>query len=110
MHKGIDLAGPYGRRIVATGAGRVVAAGWNYGGYGISVVVNHGDGYLSHYAHASKALVRPGQRVRTGQPIALEGSTGNSTGAHLHFEIHRGLWNQVNPASWLRTRGVRVGC
>ena len=109
-HQGLDFAGPAGTRIVSVGSGRVVSAGWDYGGYGISVLVDHGHGLLSHYAHASRALVGPGQRVRPGQPIAVEGSTGNSTGPHLHFEVHRGLWNQVDPAAWLRSRGVAIGC
>jgi murein DD-endopeptidase MepM/ murein hydrolase activator NlpD len=111
MHLGIDLAAPYGTKIVSVGAGTVVQAGWLYGGYGISVVVNHGNGYLTHYAHASKVLVRAGQKVKAGTPLALEGSTGDSTGPHLHFEVHKAaLWQQIEPSAWLRARGVRVGC
>ncbi len=109
-HKGLDFAGNAGTRIRAVGAGRVFAAGWIYSGYGMSVVVNHGNGYLTHYAHASRLLVKPGQKVKPGQVLALEGSTGNSTGPHLHFEVHRGLWNQVNPSKWLRAHGVKIGC
>jgi murein DD-endopeptidase MepM/ murein hydrolase activator NlpD len=109
-HKGIDFAAPAGTQIHTVGAGTVFAAGWLYTGYGISVVIDHGNGYLSHYAHASKALVSPGQKVKAGQAIALEGSTGDSTGPHLHFEIHRGMWNQVEPAKWLRDKGVKIGC
>ena len=63
-----------------------------------------------HVAHAQKVLVKPGQKVKAGQAIALEGTTGDSTGPHLHFEIHHGLWNQVDPAPWLRAHGVKVGC
>lgn len=110
MHKGIDFAGANGTKIRSTGAGTVVAAGWNYTGYGISVVVDHGNGYLSHYAHAQKVLVKPGWKVKPGQALALEGSTGDSTGPHLHFEVHKGMWNQVNPATWLRSHGVKIGC
>jgi len=110
VHQGIDFAGPNGTPIRSTGAGTVIAAGWVYSGYGISVVVDHGNGFLSHYAHAQKTLVGVGQTVTPGQPIAIEGSTGDSTGPHLHFEIHKGLWNQVDPAPWLRARGVPIGC
>jgi murein DD-endopeptidase MepM/ murein hydrolase activator NlpD len=111
LHAGVDLATPHGTPIRAAGAGRVTDAGWLFGGYGISVVVDHGNGVLTHYAHASTLKVSPGDRVSPGETIALEGSTGNSTGPHLHFEVHRGLWNQVNPAGWLRDRGVKInGC
>jgi murein DD-endopeptidase MepM/ murein hydrolase activator NlpD len=110
QHQGIDIAGPAGAKIASVGAGTVVGAGWLRSGYGISVLVDHGKGYLSHYAHASKVLVKKGQRVKPGTPLALEGSTGDSTGPHLHFEIHQGPWNQVNPAIWLRARGVKIGC
>ena len=110
-HKGLDFAGNAGTEIRSVGAGTVVAAGWLYTGYGISVVIDHGNGFYTHYAHASEALVSPGQWVAPGQPIALEGSTGDSTGPHLHFEVHQGwLWNQIEPASWLRGMGVPIGC
>jgi murein DD-endopeptidase MepM/ murein hydrolase activator NlpD len=110
MHQGIDFAGKAGTKIRAIGAGRVFAAGWTYSGYGISIVVDHGNGYFSHYAHASKALVKVGQKVAPGQPLALEGATGDSQGPHLHFEIHHGMWNQIDPAHWLRMHGVQIGC
>jgi murein DD-endopeptidase MepM/ murein hydrolase activator NlpD len=110
MHQGLDFAMPAGTPIRAVGAGTVSAAGWTYRGYGISVVIDHGHGYLTHYAHASKVFVRPGQKVKAGQVIALEGSTGHSTGPHLHFEVHRGMWHQLNPARWLRSHGVKIGC
>ena len=110
MHMGVDFAGKNGTLIRAIGAGRVVAAGWNYSGYGISVVIDHGNNTVSHYAHSSRALVKPGQKVKPGQPIAIEGTTGDSTGPHLHFEIHRGMWNQIDPAKWLRAHGVKIGC
>ena len=109
-HLGIDFAGAAGTPIRAVGAGTVLTAGWLYGGYGQSVLVDHGDGTLTHYAHASRVLVHPGETVTPGQPIALEGSTGNSSGPHLHFEVHAGLWHQVDPADWLRAHGVAVGC
>jgi murein DD-endopeptidase MepM/ murein hydrolase activator NlpD len=110
QHQGIDFAGDSGTKILAAGAGTVVTTGWNYTGYGISVVVDHRDGYLTHYAHAQRVLVRPGQAVGPGQAIAIEGNTGDSLGPHLHFEVHRSMWNQVDPASWLRKRGVVIGC
>jgi len=110
-HAGIDLALPPGTPVLAVGAGTVEAAGWIYAGYGISVVINHGNGYLTHYAHLSKATVSPGQKVSAGQQIGTEGSTGDSTGPHLHFEVHKGMWNQIEPAKWLRDRGVHIpGC
>ncbi|MEJ3743799.1 M23 family metallopeptidase [Actinomycetes bacterium KLBMP 9797] len=111
LHAGIDFAAPAGTPIRAVGAGTVVAAGWAYSGYGISVVVNHGNGYLTHYAHQSRVAVRVGQKVGAGQVIGYEGSTGDSTGPHLHFEVHQGtLWSQVNPAGWLKAHGVPVSC
>jgi murein DD-endopeptidase MepM/ murein hydrolase activator NlpD len=111
LHAGVDLAAPSGTPIHAVGAGTVVSAGWAYSGYGISVVIDHGNGYLTHYAHQSRVAVKVGQRVKTGQVIGYEGSTGDSTGPHLHFEVHKAaLWNQINPAPWLRARGIAVGC
>jgi murein DD-endopeptidase MepM/ murein hydrolase activator NlpD len=110
QHAGIDFAQPAGTPIDAVGAGTVIAAGWLYTGYGISVVVDHGDGYQTHYAHMSETKVSEGQWVKAGDVLGLEGSTGDSTGPHLHFEVHQGMWNQIEPASWLRDRGVNVGC
>ncbi len=110
MHRGLDFAGQDGTPIRAVGAGTVFAAGWLYPGYGNSVVIDHGNGYLTHYAHARALNVVAGQQVKPGDLIAWEGNTGNSTGPHLHFEVHRGLWNQVDPAAFLRERGVKVGC
>ncbi|WP_345536509.1 M23 family metallopeptidase [Phytohabitans rumicis] len=110
LHAGIDLAADAGTPIHAAGAGTVVGAGWLYTGYGISVVIDHGNGYLTHYAHQSKVAVQAGQKVVAGQLIGYEGSTGDSTGPHLHFEVHQGLWNQIDPAPWMRARGVNLGC
>jgi murein DD-endopeptidase MepM/ murein hydrolase activator NlpD len=110
LHAGVDLAAPHGTPMLAVGAGTVTHAGWVFGGYGISVVIDHGDGHYTHYAHASEARVSPGDRVEAGDVIALEGSTGNSTGPHLHFEVHKGsLWNQVEPTQWMSNRGVHIG-
>jgi murein DD-endopeptidase MepM/ murein hydrolase activator NlpD len=110
LHAGIDLAADAGTPIHAAGAGTVIGAGWLYTGYGISVVIDHGNGYLTHYAHQSRVAVQAGQKVVAGQLIGYEGSTGDSTGPHLHFEVHQGLWNQIDPAPWMRARGVNLGC
>lgn len=111
LHAGVDLAAAPGTPVVAAAAGTVVSAGANYGGYGISVVIQHPDGYLTHYAHLSAVSVKGEQRVTTGEQIGAEGSTGRSTGPHLHFEVHEGVWkNTVDPTAWLRKRGIDLGC
>lgn len=110
QHQGIDLAADAGEPIRAVGAGEVVSDNWAFSGYGISVVIDHGDGYLTHYAHMENDSVNVGDRVEPGQVIGYEGSTGDSTGPHLHFEVHKGMWNQIEPAEWLRDRGVDIGC
>jgi murein DD-endopeptidase MepM/ murein hydrolase activator NlpD len=110
MHAGIDLFTDENEPIVAVGKGTVVAAGWVYTGYGISVVIDHGDGILTHYAHMNKTAVSEGDQVGPGTLIGYEGSTGDSTGPHLHFEVHAGMWNQIDPAPWLRDHGIDVAC
>jgi murein DD-endopeptidase MepM/ murein hydrolase activator NlpD len=111
LHAGIDLAMPAGTPVLAAGAGTVTVAGWAYTGYGISVVIDHGNGVLTHYAHLSATAVAVGDQVRPGDTIGSEGSTGDSTGPHLHFEVHiGGLWSQIDPAPWMRERGVDLGC
>ncbi len=89
-HKGIDIAGRPGQPVVAAAAGKVVYSGATMRGYGKTVIVDHGNGLRSLYAHGSKLLVKPGDRVERGQPIALVGRTGNATTEHCHFEIRRG--------------------
>ncbi|MGA1600954.1 MAG: LysM peptidoglycan-binding domain-containing protein [Prochlorothrix sp.] len=101
MHKGIDIAAPVGTPIVAASNGVVTFAGWNSGGYGNLVEIQHPDGTVTLYAHNSRILVRPGQRVGQGQQIAEMGSTGYSTGPHLHFEIHPSGQGAVNPMAYL---------
>ena len=96
MHKGVDFAARTGTRISAADGGTVTWAGWKSGGWGYLVVINHGNGLETYYAHNSKVLVRVGQKVTKGQQIAKMGSTGNSTGPHVHFEIHKN-GNYVNP-------------
>jgi hypothetical protein len=98
-HQGIDMAAPLGTPIMSAERGTVVYSGWKQG-YGNFVAINHGHGYETHYAHCSKILVHVGQHVNKGQLIAKVGSTGHSTGPHLHFEvvangIHR------NPAKFI---------
>ncbi|TDC34121.1 peptidoglycan DD-metalloendopeptidase family protein [Micromonospora sp. KC213] len=111
LHAGIDFAMPAGTPVRAAFGGTIEKAGDVGDGYGISVVVNHGNGYLTHYAHLSAAKVSVGDRVAAGQVIGLEGSTGDSTGPHLHFEVHQGqMWNQIDPAPFLRARGIDVAC
>ncbi len=99
LHSGIDYAAPYGTSILAAEDGVVLTAGWN-GGYGYCVTVNHGGGYVTLYGHCSSLSVSAGQSVKRGQAIAKVGSTGNSTGNHLHFEVRTG-GSAVNPAGYL---------
>jgi murein DD-endopeptidase MepM/ murein hydrolase activator NlpD len=87
MHTGIDFPAAKGTTVGAAGRGTVAFAGWNTGGYGYLVVVRHRLGYESWYAHLSTIAVAPGQYVVGGTPIGGVGSTGHSTGPHLHFEV-----------------------
>jgi len=87
-HAGVDLAAPLGSPVTASLPGRVSKAGWS-GGYGLLVVVQHGNGLESRYGHLSSIRVAPGQLVAQGQLVGLVGSTGHSTGPHLHYEIRR---------------------
>ena len=100
-HPGIDIAAPLGTPISVSDAGRVVYAGWDRTGYGNRIIVNHGNGFTTTYNHLSAFLVQVGQSVSKGQVIARMGSTGNSTGPHLHFEILRngGYVNPLNALS-----------
>jgi murein DD-endopeptidase MepM/ murein hydrolase activator NlpD len=87
MHPGIDLAGSYGTPIYATADGTVLRAGWNSGGYGNLVEIDHGRGITTRYGHMSAILVQPGDHVTRGQQVGRMGSTGRSTGNHLHYEV-----------------------
>ena len=100
FHTGIDIKAPRGRTIQAARGGRVEYSGW-MGGYGRVVVIDHGDGYSTLYAHCTSLSVRKGQSVSQGQAIATVGTTGRTTGPHLHFEVRRGN-NPVNPLGMLR--------
>ncbi|MEB3234050.1 MAG: M23 family metallopeptidase [Cyanobacteriota bacterium] len=104
MHKGIDIANNVGTQIVAAKDGVVSFAGWHGGGYGYLVTLSHPDGSRSLYAHNSRILVREGQEVEQGEQISQMGSTGRSTGPHLHFEIHPAGRGAVNPLSLLPQR------
>ncbi|MBD2076692.1 peptidoglycan DD-metalloendopeptidase family protein [Phormidium sp. FACHB-592] len=101
MHKGIDIAAPVGTPIFAAAAGVVISAGWNSGGYGYLVKIQHPDGSVTLYAHNNRIIVREGQTVAQGQQIADMGSTGYSTGPHSHFEVHRPGQGAVNPTAYL---------
>jgi len=100
-HRGIDIAAPIGTPIVASAPGVISYAGYNDGGFGYLVEVDHADGTMTRYAHNDRILVSAGQQVNQGEQISLMGSTGNSTGPHLHFEIHPGGQGAVNPMAYL---------
>ncbi|MFF1380993.1 transglycosylase family protein [Streptomyces sp. NPDC058308] len=108
-HTGVDFPVSTGTSVKAVAAGRVVSAGWG-GSYGYQVVIRHTDGKYSQYGHLSALSVKAGQQVGAGQRIARSGSTGNSTGPHLHFEVRTGpgFGSDVDPLAYLRARGVRI--
>lgn len=99
FHPGMDICNAIGTPVHAAKAGLVVAAGWS-GGYGYAVDIDHGGGVVTRYGHCSRLLVAAGQKVEAGEEIALMGSTGHSTGPHVHFEV-RIQGRAVNPASFL---------
>jgi murein DD-endopeptidase MepM/ murein hydrolase activator NlpD len=100
QHAGVDLAGPEGTKILAANTGRIDFAGWKTA-YGNVVDVKHELGFTTRYGHLSKILVRPGQLVKKGQVIAIQGSTGRSTGDHLHYEVqYQG--KAINPTNFLK--------
>ena len=99
MHTGIDIGAKAGTNVLAANNGTVIKAGWN-NSYGNVVMVDHGGGIVTLYAHNSKLLVKTGDVVAKGQTIALVGSTGNSTGPHIHFEV-RVNGEYKNPRDWL---------
>ncbi|MEU2390149.1 LysM peptidoglycan-binding domain-containing M23 family metallopeptidase [Streptomyces sp. NPDC007369] len=108
-HTGVDFIARSGTAVKAVGAGTVVSAGWG-GSYGNEVVIRHADGKYSQYAHLSQLSVSVGQSVSGGQTIGLSGSTGNSTGPHLHFEIRTGpsYGSDIDPVDYLRSKGVTI--
>lgn len=97
-HDGIDFSAPVGTKVYAPGDGTVRYTGYNFG-YGNKVVIDHGFGYRTVYAHLSKSLVTTGQKVKRGDIIALSGNTGVSTGPHLHYEIHKN-YQKINPSAY----------
>jgi murein DD-endopeptidase MepM/ murein hydrolase activator NlpD len=99
FHSGIDFGASYGTLIRAADGGSVIFAGW-YGGYGYTVIINHGGGVTTLYAHTSKLYVSEGQTVQPGEAIAAVGSTGLSTGPHLHFEVRKD-GEPVDPIAYL---------
>ncbi|MFJ6695216.1 peptidoglycan DD-metalloendopeptidase family protein [Streptomyces sp. NPDC091272] len=108
-HTGVDFRASSGTPVQAVGAGTVVSAGWG-GAYGNEIVIQHSDGRYSQYGHLSALNVRSGQSVSGGQQIGYSGSTGNSTGPHLHFEIRTGpgYGSDVDPLAYLRGHGVSL--
>ncbi|MDH2388089.1 LysM peptidoglycan-binding domain-containing M23 family metallopeptidase [Streptomyces sp. HNM0663] len=108
-HTGVDFAAATGTTVKAVTAGTVVSAGWG-GAYGNEVVIRHNDGTYSQYAHLSSLSVSSGQSVSAGQQIGLSGSTGNSTGPHLHFEVRTGpsYGSDIDPVAYLRQHGVSI--
>lgn len=97
-HDGIDFSAPSGTKVYAPGNGVVQYTGYNFG-YGKKVVIDHGFGYKTVYAHLSKSLVKKGQKVTRGDVIALSGNTGISTGPHLHYEVHKNN-RKINPSAY----------
>ncbi|MGV9646324.1 peptidoglycan DD-metalloendopeptidase family protein [Streptomyces sp. NPDC003514] len=108
-HTGVDFPVPTGTSVKSVGAGTVVSAGWE-GSFGYQVVVRHADGRYTQYAHLSAISVKDGQSVGAGQRIGRSGSTGNSTGPHLHFEVRTGpgFGSDIDPVAYLRAGGVRM--
>ncbi|CAM5629649.1 Secreted peptidase OS=Streptomyces glaucescens OX=1907 GN=SGLAU_16735 PE=4 SV=1 [Streptomyces glaucescens] len=109
-HTGQDFAVPIGTAVRAVGAGEVVKVSCG-GAFGMEIVLEHRGGYYTQYAHLASIAVDQGERVETGQWIGQSGTTGNSTGPHLHFEVRvtRELGSGVDPVPWLAARGVRLG-
>ncbi|MBQ0851879.1 transglycosylase family protein [Streptomyces sp. BH-SS-21] len=108
-HTGVDFPVATGTSVKSVGAGSVVTAGWG-GSFGYQVVIRHGDGRYTQYAHLSAISVKAGQSVGAGQRIGRSGSTGNSSGPHLHFEVRTGpgFGSDVDPVAYLRAGGVRI--
>jgi murein DD-endopeptidase MepM/ murein hydrolase activator NlpD len=108
-HTGVDFPVPTGTSVKSVASGSVVSAGWG-GSFGYQVVIRHDDGRYSQYAHLSAISVRDGQTVSAGQRIGRSGSTGNSSGPHLHFEVRTGpgFGSDVDPIAYLRAGGVRI--
>ena len=100
MHPGIDLAGPLGTPVYATADGIVDRSEWNDGGYGNLIEIDHGQGIQTRYGHLSQRIAQAGQMVHRGELIGLMGSTGRSTGSHLHYEV-RVAGQAIDPISFV---------
>ncbi|MGY1710745.1 M23 family metallopeptidase [Geodermatophilus sp. SYSU D00758] len=111
MHQGVDIAAPIGTPIYVPEGGVVLQAG-PASGFGLAVYVQHSDGQITLYGHVNQFFVSAGQVVEAGQQIAEVGNRGQSTGPHLHFEVHQGglYASRVNPAPWLQAHGIAVNC
>ena len=109
-HLGVDIANAIGTPVYAPEGGRVLQAG-PASDFGLAVYLQHADGSITVYGHVNQFFVRAGQQVAAGQRIAEIGNKGQSTGPHLHFEVHMGgmYKNRVNPTSWLAVRGLSLG-
>jgi murein DD-endopeptidase MepM/ murein hydrolase activator NlpD len=101
MHRGMDIAGPVGTPVVAAASGKVIAASWDDSGFGNRIEIQHPDGTVTLYGHNSRIVTHVGARVRQGQQIAEMGSTGHSTGSHLHFQVHPAGKEAANPMAFL---------
>jgi Peptidase family M23 len=101
MHRGIDVAGPVGTPVVAAASGKVITASWDDSGFGNRIEIQHPDGTVTLYGHNSRIVTHVGATVHQGQQIAEMGSTGHSTGSHVHFQIHPAGKEAVNPMSFL---------
>lgn len=99
FHSGVDLSGPPGARVLSAAGGKVVDAGYN-GAYGNAIDIDHGYGIVTRYGHLSEMLVEKGQEVKKGETIGVQGSTGRSTGAHLHYEVRYNN-KAMNPKNFL---------
>ncbi len=101
QHTGVDINGDYTDAIYAAADGVVETAGWNSGGYGLMVMIDHQNGYKTRYSHASKLFVKDGDVVKQGQVIGMVGTTGRSTGTHLHFEVYVN-GKRANPLAYVK--------
>jgi len=106
VHYGIDIANSIGTPILSAMAGTVIDSG-PASGFGLWVRVQHANGVITVYGHINESLVSVGQRVSAGQQIATMGNRGQSTGPHLHFEVHQN-GSKIDPLPWLRSRGVSI--
>ena len=110
LHAGVDIAAPIGTPVFSPESGVVLQAG-PASGFGLAVAVQHGDGTITLYGHVNRFFVSAGQTVTAGQQIAEVGNRGQSTGPHLHFEVHKGglYANRTNPVPWLTAHGISLG-